>query len=91
MAFPWDKGQMERTPDPGAGTEDRGTVASRHSFIPLPVRKTKSQVRKAQEKRQEEKTSSSWIWEDARNMFLREIGQFLRRTEPTNNVYVKFL
>jgi len=34
------------------GTGD--TVASRHSFIPLPVRKTKYQVRKAQEKRQEE-------------------------------------
>jgi len=35
------------------GIGDRGTV-SRHSFIPLPVRKTKYQVRKAQEKRQEE-------------------------------------
>jgi len=46
----------------GAGTGDRDTVASRHSFIPFLVRKTKSQVRKAQEKRQE------------KIHFLREVG-----------------
>jgi len=47
---------MGRRTNAEAGTGDRSTVASRHSFIPLSVQKTKS--RKAQEKRQEEKNIS---------------------------------
>ena len=41
----------------GVGTGDRGTVASRHSFIPFLVRKTKSQVRRLKKRGKRKYTS----------------------------------